>query len=248
MYIMEKYLESLKIARENARLTQKEVESSLGLRKLMMRDYEMGRLKLPVSVAIKLSRLYGVSLDSLLGQVPLEKKIRSGLDDFKSLFYMNEFEPMFYDPVIRGALKVTDEDFKGDSIFHQLTADFSKNQSEEFLFELMKILTSLSGVDGKIRSAERECIQYLLSSFALESKSKACSKFLTEPYLPKKLPKVFNRIEIKHFTIWMMFFFAGADEEIVTQEIEYTEKIAELLKLNRTNFIEIKSLFIKEKF
>ena len=46
----------------------------------------------------------------------------------------------------------------------------------------------------------------------------------------------------------MMFFFAGADEEIVTQEIEYTEKIAELLKLNRTNFIEIKSLFIKEKF
>ena len=247
MYIMEKYLEALKLARENAGLTQKDVEASLKLRNLMIRDYEMGRLKLPVSEAIRLAELYGVSLDSLLGLRPTQKKDRSGLEDFKGLFYLNEFEPMFFDPVIRGALKVTDESFRGESIYHQITNDFSKKQSEEMLFELVKLLTSLAGSDEKITSEERKCLHYLLETFDLKNKIKSTSKYLTEFYYPKSLPKIFNRIEVKHFTIWVLFFFAGADEEIVEEEVDYIKKIAEILKLNRTNYLDIKNVFIKEK-
>ena len=67
-----------------------------------------------------------------------------------------------------------------------------------------------------------------------------------ELYTFDDLPKVFSRLEMRHFTIWMLFFFAKADGEITHQEVDYIEECAEKLLVNRTNYLFIKDKFIKE--
>lgn len=241
------YYIHLKASREKAGLSQKEVESRLKLRSLMIRDYEMGRLKLPVSAAIELSQLYGVSLDQLLGIKPLKNNNDNTLENFKSLFELNGFELMFFDPIIRGALEQFQDKYFEQSIFDLLTSEFGQRQKEEIVLEITRFLSSLAGSDHKVSASEQYCLNYLLSAYGQKSKVKSITKNVSEKYLPKTLPKAFNRIEIKHFVIWLLFFFAMADENLVYQEIKYIEEVAQHLKINRSNFLLIQKHFIKEK-
>jgi cytoskeletal protein RodZ len=50
--------QNLKKARIQVGLTQKEVESKLGLRDFSIKDFESGRLKLPIDMAAKFAELY----------------------------------------------------------------------------------------------------------------------------------------------------------------------------------------------
>lgn len=245
MYMNDDYLISLKSCREKAGLTQKEVETLLGLRDLMMRDYEIGRLKLPVQVAMRLSELYQVSLDELLSSSYYQSKSEQlkVLNNFTALFLGNGFGVMYMDPIIRGFLEGRAEQLFSHSLFELLCEDLGQRHKKELALEISKMLFSLASVDGKISDEEIACVRYLLNGFELQSKYKEISVLVREPYLPQMDDKGLTRIEMRHFIIWLLFFFACADRTLNEREIGYIEKCAEHLKVNRTNF-----LFIKEKF
>ena len=247
MYMNTEILLSLKNNREKAGLTQKDVEKALGMRKLMMRDYEIGRLKLPVSVAVKLSEVYRVSLDELVGNRQYGGKIHQSkvLVNFKSLFLGNGFSMMFLDPIIRAFLEDHHGKYFDYSFFELLTDQCSEKQKKEVIVEINKLLFSVASTDGKISNEEIECIRYLLTEFKIQNKYKEIIK-INAQYYPEEIPKSMERIEIRHFTIWILFFFAFADEEICHQEISYIEKCAEHLKINKSNFLFIKKKFVKE--
>lgn len=57
----------LKDTREDANMNQKEVASYLGMSQSGYSKYETGENDIPTSVLIKLSKLWGVSIDYLLG-------------------------------------------------------------------------------------------------------------------------------------------------------------------------------------
>lgn len=240
-------LNSLKSSRENAGLTQKEVEELLGMRSLSMRDYETGRLKLPVTVAIKLASLYKVTIDELVGNVIEEEKQQSKvLTHFSSLFVGNGFSIMFLDPVMRGLLEGHHDKYFDSSLFHLLTDDMSENKKKESIVKISKLLFSLASCDGKVSDSEIECVRYLLKEFDLKNKYKEISVIKEELYTFDELPKVFSKLEMRHFIIWMLFFFAKADGEITHQEIDYIEMCAENLLMNKANYLFIKEKFIKE--
>lgn len=245
MYMNNDYRDKLKQSRERAGLTQKEVESELRLRSLSMRDYEMGRLKLPVHVAIDLARLYQVTMDELLG---VERKgsnpiKRKSLINFRSLFLGNGFGVMFLDPVLRAFLEDRQERYLDHSLFELMTESFSEKEKKELVNEIGRILFSLASTDGKISNDEVECIRVLLDAFGLANKYREIVSESNSLYLSESSPRAMERIEIRHFTIWVLFFFAYSDHNVCYEEVEYIEKIAERLRVNKSNF-----LFIKEKF
>jgi len=59
------HLKALKEMRHSRGLTQKEVETRLNLRKMAIFDYENGRIKLPIEIAVMLCNLYKCDLSTL---------------------------------------------------------------------------------------------------------------------------------------------------------------------------------------
>ena len=241
----ENILYSLKRSRKKVGLTQKDVESTLGMRSLMMRDYEIGRLKLPISTAIDLAKLYGVSLDILVGNEQSLSKIHQSrvLVNFDTLFLGNGFSIMFLDPILRAFLEDHYERHFDYSLFELLTEKFNEKKKKNLISEICKILISLASSDGKVTEEEIECIKYLLLSFKIQNQYKALVETNLESYLPDSISSEMEKIEMRHFIIWILFFFAHADKKLCHQEISYIEKCAECLKINKSNF-----LFIKDKF
>lgn len=241
---MNTYFQNLKEARKKSGMTQSQVESALEMRSLTIRDYESGRLKLPVKVAIDLANLYQVSLNELLG---VEESVNSdqldGLNRFKSVFVKNRTQLLFIDPVVRAFLEENYDSLLDNSLFEILTLGESEKYRSELSLLLSKLLCSLAAIDGKITNEEISCIDYLIVNLNMESKYKGIKKSFSEIYMGENLSKKIKRIEIRHFIIWMLFIFASSDEKIVEQEHEYIKKIAENLAVNRSNFI-----FIKDKF
>lgn len=235
-------LVTLKKSRESVGLTQKDVEHKLEMRKLMMRDYEIGRLKLPVTVAKKLATLYKVSLDELLGHEDSEMdgEAQSVLTNFNALFTGNGFSLMFLDPILRAYLEDHYEDYFRFSLFDLLTKSESSKFKKTLLLQISSLLMQLASSDQKICDAEITCLKNLLSSFGLQSKF---SQLNDQSLDMSEIPATMKKIEIRHFIIWMLFFFAKADGNICYQEIDFIEQCAEKLRVNRSNF-----KFIKEKF
>ena len=244
----EKQLNSLKLSREKAGLTQKDVEATLKMRALMMRDYEIGRLKLPVSVALDIARLYGITVDELIGNEQVISKIHQSkvLVNFDTLFLGNNFSMMFLDPILRAFLEDKYEKHFDSSLFELLTEDFNEKKKKNLVIEISKLLLCLASSDGKVTEEEIECIKYLLFSFGLQSKYKNIAGEITNDYLPETISAEMQQIEMRHFIIWILFFFAHADRKLCYQEVTYIEKCAEFLKVNKSNFIFIKNKFIKE--
>lgn len=58
----------LKLARQAAKKTQKEVADALGMTYQAISNYERGKTKVESDILIKLSRIYGVSVPELLGE------------------------------------------------------------------------------------------------------------------------------------------------------------------------------------
>jgi uncharacterized tellurite resistance protein B-like protein/DNA-binding XRE family transcriptional regulator len=239
---------SIKAARENSGLTQKEVEASLGLRSLSMRDYEVGRLKLPVSVAVELANLYEVSLDNLVGNNHILKKNESALKElhlFDTLFLNNNYNIMFLDPVLVAFLELYRDRFFELSIFEILTLNNTEQENKELVLIIGKLLFSLAAVDGRISKEEIDCIKGLINSFKMKTKYKEIIS-VEENYFPLDLPKGLRSVEMRHFVVWILFFFSKADQDIRFEEVDYIEKCAELLKVNKSNYLFIKEKFVKE--
>ena len=60
--------ENIRSLRVDAGLTQKQIAAQLGISQNTYSQYEIGVLKYPVDVLIKLADLYNVSLDYLVGR------------------------------------------------------------------------------------------------------------------------------------------------------------------------------------
>ena len=61
----------LKMTRETAEITQKDLANKLGVSESAYRSYELGDRKIPVYLLAKLGAIYDVSIDKLIGN---EKK------------------------------------------------------------------------------------------------------------------------------------------------------------------------------
>lgn len=238
------YLKSLKVHRKKAGFTQKEVEKELGLRSLTIKDYETGRLKLPLDMANRLAHLYEVDVTNLLNlQNSFTNKKVSSLS---SLWEINFYQLIVFDPVIRADLEHNRELLSTSSLLDILIIDLSQSQRFEFVKTIATFINSLIGVDGKIDNSELSLRNSFLNKFDQVSLVKKLNKYLSEPYLPKNVPGSLQTASLKHFVIWLLFFIASADKEIGYQEHEYIENVAEAIRVTKINFEMIQSYFKKE--
>lgn len=237
-------LDSLKNSRQKAGFTQKQVERSLNMRNLMMRDYELGRLKLPMSVAIELARLYNVSLEELCG---IETNLQESLylNGFRNFFNGTSFVGIYLDPIIRAYLEEFQESLLDQSIFDILTFNLDAKEKIKVLIFICHSLYVLACVDKKIASQEINCIRSLLKDYDLLNRSSDVTVNSIEQ-LFSSVPDSFRRIELKHYLIWLMFYFSYIDKKIHYKELEFIELIAQKIKVNRSNFLFIKRKFLKE--
>ncbi len=248
MYMLE-IGENLKKHRMKAGFTQKEVESRLGWRDLMMKDLETERLKLPAEYAIKLASLYKISLDELLTNKNQNHGSEQSqtLNQVKSLFQKSDIDLIFLDPVIRAHLEEYQDQILDKSIFELVTIDLTERQKKEFSSEVLKGLGSLMGIDGKVSKDELSFLNSLIINLKLDDKTKVITKTISNHHLPN-IAYFHHRPAAKHFMIWLMFYMSKSDGSITHQELEFIEQSAEALKVNRTNFLFIKKFFIKEKY
>ena len=241
------HLEALKKSRETAGMTQVEVEKALSLRALSIRDYEMGRLKLPVSAAISLAKLYKVTLDQLLGLEPFQKnrEHQNVLANFQSLFTGSGHGIMFLDPVLRASFEEKEDRIFLEPLFLILAEDLSQKQKKECILQITKWLFGVATCDAKIKDEEVESIQELLRSFSMTKKYKDIVRQNNQDALEIDR-KLFKSIGLRHFVIWILFLFSMANGSVSFEESAFIEKLAEKLKVNRSNFLFIKGKFLKE--
>ncbi len=247
---MSKIGQNLKAARARAGFTQKEVEAKLGLRELTLKDYETGRIKLPAAVALTLAEHYRTTVGELLGEdAPSQGSARQEikLAQLAGFFSASEMNLLFMDPVIRAYLEDFREKLLDHSIFDLLCDKLTEKQKTSLALEILKVLTSLMGVDEKITREELEFLRRLTLHFGLEEKSKAIMKMASQRYLPH-----YASFEAgpgaRHFLLWLLFFIAKSDGAITAPEFAFIEECADSLRINRSNFLFVKKFFVKEKF
>jgi transcriptional regulator with XRE-family HTH domain len=240
----------LKDVRTRAGFTQKDVEARLGLRELAMKDFETGRLKLPASMALSLAKLYGVTVDELMGEAPRREASVSQvvkLSQLDALFSLSDFSLLFMDPVIRAYLEEYRDQILDHSLFDLLSRTLTPRQKYSLAIEMLRVLASLMGVDDKITKEELDFLHRLIRHFGLEQKSKVILKSAGQRYQPS-FEHFQNRAEARHFLLWLLFFIAKSDGDIGPLEMKFIEECAESLRIHRSAFLFVKKFFVKEKF
>lgn len=71
---MKKYQDTMRSLREKKHMTQEDVASALGTSQTMYARYERGVTEMPIRHLIKLSKLYDVSTDYILGLTKTKKR------------------------------------------------------------------------------------------------------------------------------------------------------------------------------
>lgn len=236
-------LKSLKSAREEAGLTQKEVEQKLSLRKLLMKDYETGRIKLPVEVALRLSDLYCISLDELI----CHRSHSKNLAKLEIIFSKGHLDLIYLDPIIRGEVETYSDKIFEKSLYEILITGLDDAEKEAYHKCLIGYLYSLIGVDGKILQSELTFVSSIIHFLNLKLESDHFKDYLTEPISYDSLPSVLlKNLHLRHFIIWVLFFLAKSDGEVTTEELVFIEDTSEKFKILKSSFLLIKDLFIKE--
>jgi len=136
-------LKSLSYNRKNRGFTQKQVQEQLGFRKLMIYDYESGRLKLPVEHAVKLANLYHCSIESLMGLEKSEfvnsdndlikNNTSNPLRDLGILANMNHHlsRNIFNDSIIVGDIGLSEVEIQ-KPLFEIISENLTKKQKHFF--------------------------------------------------------------------------------------------------------------------
>ena len=251
-FSLDRLYQALKKARTQTGLTQPEVEKQLGLRPLTIRDYESGRLKLPVEIAAKLANLYNAHLEELLGLKDPEKRPHQFDTTFIELASLGIFkdiskmETMMTDPVLRAA--IDQHEIKiSDTIYDVLIRSLSSHQKKQLLLEIIKISNSLIAIDGKITRSELSFRNNLLAKYLCPNQTeyfKLSKKYFYEPYFPKKLVGALERPELKHFIVWLLFFLAASDNDIDYREEQYILELSEAIHLPKFNYEFIRNKFL----
>lgn len=239
--------DAIKAARQKAGLTQKEVEEALDLRQLMIKDVETGRLKLSTDLAMKLSKLYRISLEELVGQRPkIEQNKSRKYSSLISLFQTSNYKDMMNDSVIRGHLELYREDIFTLSLFDLIAIELSEVRRIQFIYDLIKTLCSLAGADKKVLDEEIDFLEEILNQFELCKMKKELGAFFTNQDVIAWPDYVQKSLVLKHFIIWLMFYLATVDKKIAREELTYIEEVAEKLRMPRSNFLNIRSKFKEE--
>jgi transcriptional regulator with XRE-family HTH domain len=236
--------QNLKHARVQAGFTQKEVEAKLGLRDLSMKDFETERIKLPAEMAKTFADLFKVSVSVLV--TGDESKSSTGqaknLGQLGQLFSRGELGPIYLDPVIRAQIEEHTDKVFTHSIFELLTIEFTAHQKTRVAMEILKTLGSLMAADEKVSEEELSFLKDLIRNLELDPQSKPITKAITHQHYPS-LEAFKQSSGLKHFMIWLMFLLSKSDGRVSHEEIGYIDKCAELLKINRSNYITIKNYF-----
>lgn len=246
----ENLLESLTKMRKQRGLTQKQVEQELKLRALSMYDYESGRLKLSIDLAVELCQLYHCRIEELVGlksEVSEDGQSDAKLIALASLGLMGGREKMFTqdvlkDPIILAEIGEMEIEFP-EAPFVLLLKNLSESQKKLFAIELLKYVNSLIGVDQKISVPEITLRDYLIEGTNFEfneSEMNAIKKALSSKYFGKSVDKKFPRKALKHFLLWTLFIVAISDGEIDHRELEYIEEVATHIGVVKKDFEFIK--------
>ncbi len=242
IYVHMDFLENLKYARKKAGFTQSQVEELLNIRKLSMKDYETGRLKIPVELALKIANLYKTDLNSLFGKY---ESIAHSLDlgSINGLWDQKFSNIILLDPIIKAHLENYKEKQLELSLLDIILINFSKSNKKKYAIESAKFMNSLIGIDAKILPSEISLRDSLLNHFDCAKEISKIKIYLEEPYFPDQLHESLYPLPAKHFLLWLLFFLAYFDKEVDFREEKYLEKCAEKLKVTKSNFSFIKDFF-----
>ena len=76
------YGRMFRIARERRHLSQKEAAEQIGVKSYQLANYETNRSEPSLSVLIKMSRVYDISLDRMLYNTKLQQRLNSEPHDY----------------------------------------------------------------------------------------------------------------------------------------------------------------------
>jgi len=244
---MKHFLLNLKTARKNSGLTQKQVEEKLNLRSLTLKDYETGRLKIPVETALELCDLYNTDLNSLFGKY---SSIKHAIDlgSIHGLWDKKFSNVILLDPIIKAHIENYKEQYIKSSILDIILIEYSTIAKKEYILELTKFMNSLIGIDGKVLPSEVSLRNSMLEHFDCMNKLKKAAQYIDHPYYPEQLVKSLYPLPAKHFIIWILFFLAHFDRSVDYRELEYIEKVAENIKVTKSNFDYISQFFYSREY
>lgn len=239
------HLANLKRLRKSAGLTQREVDSLLSLRPMAMFDYERGRIKLPIEVAVDLCNLYHCSLDDIyaIGSKSTKKASSSNLRflpvlhaglDHKRYYLVHH--TLISDPVIMSELGINEVENKS-STFDELTKNLTRTQKKAVTVEILKYLNSLAYIDKEISEEEEQILKtvnqttgHKLSKKDYDEieKVKETTYFGNVEFLPTKA--------LKRYLIWLMSLVANSDDILERSEVDYVKKVNRLFNFNDSDY------------
>lgn len=73
---------SFKFYRQRAKLTQKEAAEKIGIKDYQLGNYETNRSQPSLEILKKMSKVYLVSIDRMLGNNPLQNKFAEEIEDY----------------------------------------------------------------------------------------------------------------------------------------------------------------------
>lgn len=231
--------------RKAAGLTQKQVESKLGLRALAMHDYETLRLQLPIGLATELANLYRCSLEQLLGlretadsDTPAGIRVAPLLElGIVGGEHAKLAKCLLEDPELAGYLAGPQE-----SLFAAVTDQLSTQQKRSYLLEVLRYVNSLLGADGRISAEALTTRDQLLAGCAIDptpEEEASVKRALTKPYFGGGVDKIFPHKRLKHFLIWLLYMVASSNGDIDYREDEYITAVSGHigLEIDRFEFI-----------
>ena len=208
-------LENLVRLRKSAGLSQKQVESQLGLRGNTLYDIEKGRLKLPFMMAVELVQTYHAQLDDLLESEPTNENAHDANEAanstkpvVSSLEAIGVIDAGYHplamaiaqDPVI--VAEVGFNQIGRKPLMDLLMDQMTSTQQHAFVMDVYRYINSLISSDGVIRDAELQLRDMLMTHSQIklsDSDKKASHVLLRNPTWEKPLPRVSRREAYKHF-------------------------------------------------
>ena len=238
---------NLQRQRKQRGFTQKQVEEALRLRRGTVYDFEKGRLKPGLDVALRLAELYGCSLDELAGRTgPGRGDEHPGMAPLLQLGILSDrssrlTEKIRSDPIIVAGIGL-DRIHSGRPVLDLLVEDLTPVQRRSYIIELYRYINSLIGRDRRITAEELAVRDAFLSRSRIElteAEQNSIRRAYNKVWLGKTVKKSFPREALKHFLVWILYLVADADREPGQDETRYIEQVAEHIGLKKSAWLFI---------
>lgn len=235
--------------RKAAGLSQKQVESQLGLRANTLYDLEKGRLRLTFVQAVTLCELYHADLHDLLKGAetsalsPMPESdeashpARPSVSSLTALGVISGgihpfAHAMAQDPVIVAEVGVGQMGKK--TLMELLLGELTSTQRRYFVLDLYRYINSVISSDGEIRETEVSLRDTLIEQSQVmlsESEKKSIARAFRKPYFGKSMTKSLPRDAYRHFLIWTLQLVAHCDGQPHYETQNYIRQVAEHIRL-----------------